>query len=253
MKVGDVMTRTVISVRPDGTVADAVGTMLKARISGLPVVDAAGALVGIVTEGDFLRRTETGTERHRPRWLEFLLGPGPLAADYVRTHARKVEEVMTRDVATVAPSTPLEEAVRTMERKQIKRLPVVEGKRVVGILSRANLLRALARVAPEAAREPAGDSEIRRRLDAEIDKQPWAARGLANAIVRNGVVDLWGTVLDEREREALRVAAENIPGVKAVNDHLLWIEPISGTVIAAPEAPSPAPRPARKARPAHTR
>lgn len=240
MKVGDVMTRKTISVRPDAAVSEAVRAMLEARVSGLPVIEAGGKLVGIVTEGDFLRRAETGTARQRPRWLEFLLGPGRLAADYVRTHARRVDEVMTRDVATIAPGAPLADAVLLMERKRVKRLPVVEGGRVVGILARADLLRALARLGAEASTAPASDTEIRKRLRAELDKQPWAARGMVNAVLHKGEVDLWGTVFDERERTALRVAAENVPGVKAVHDHLVWIEPVSGVTLPAPSEAPPA-------------
>jgi CBS domain-containing protein len=233
------MTRRVVSVRPDSTIADAARLMMTAHISGLPVLTARGKLVGIVTEGDLLRRAESGTQRRRPRWLEFLLGPGRLADEYVRSHARRIEEVMTRKVVTATPATPLEEAVGLMERHRVKRLPVVDGGRVVGIVARANLLRALIRLAPETAAGPRSDRTIRERIAAEIDRQPWNPGGLANVVVRNGVVDLWGTIFDERERTALRVAAENVPGVKAVHDHLIWMEPVSGTTMMPPAAEAP--------------
>src|ERR1700682_1414402 len=126
MRVRDVMTPDVLSISPDASVLEAVDVMLQKGISGLPVVDAAGKLVGIVTEGDFLRRRETGTQRHRPRWIEFLIGPGRLASEYVHTSGRKVCEVMTEGVKTVEGNTPLEHAVQLMERYRIKRLPVVE-------------------------------------------------------------------------------------------------------------------------------
>ena len=235
MKVADIMTRNVISVRPDAAVREAARLMLQAHISGVPVIDKNGALVGIVTEGDFLRRAETGTERRRSRWLEILLGPGAAAKDYTQAHARHVESVMTRDVATIAPGAPLDEAVRLMERRHVKRLPVVEGGRVVGIIARANLLHALAQVAPEIPTVAPTDQAIRLRLDEEIRKQGWARAGLVDVTVRNGIVELWGTIFDEREREALKVAAENIPGVKTVRDHLMWVEPFSGFAIPAPE------------------
>jgi len=231
MLVADVMARRVISVRPDTEVGEAIHLMLENDISGLPVVDAGGSLVGIVTEGDFLRRSELGTERRRPHWLEFLLGPGRLAQDYAHSHGRKVEEVMTRDVVTVAENAPLDQAVETMERHHIKRLPVVRGARVVGIVSRANLLHALARLAAEPAPGSVDDAAIRERVHSEIAKQPWAPPTSIDIIVADGIVDLWGVVLDQRQGEAMVVAAETVPGVKQVRSHLALLEPYTGTVL----------------------
>ena len=127
MKAKDVMTSPVVSVEADSTVLQAVRIMLQRRVSGLPVVDKEGKLIGMVTEGDFLRRAETDTQRRRPRWLEFLVGPGRLAAEYARSHGRKVSEVMTPDPITVSEETPLEDIVALMEKRQIKRVPVVAG------------------------------------------------------------------------------------------------------------------------------
>jgi CBS domain-containing protein len=231
MKAADIMTRPVITVDAGASIADAVRAMLEKRISGLPVVDSTGALVGMVTEGDFLRRRETGTEIRRPRWLEFIVGPGRSASDYVRSNARRVNEVMTADVASVAEDTPLEAIVTLMEKRRIKRVPVVKGGKLVGIVSRANLLRALAGFVAEVPPTTVDDAALRDRVLAEIDKQRWAPRASVDVMVRNGVVRLWGTILDERERAALRVVAENVPGVKAVEDHLCWVEPMSGWVI----------------------
>ena len=235
MKAKDVMTKSVVSVDPTATVMQAVRLMLQKRISGLPVIDASGNLVGMVTEGDLLRRAETGTERRRPRWLEFVLGPGRLADDYVRSHGRTVAEVMTHEPKTVAEDTPLDAIVRRMEKNRIKRLPVVRGKRVVGIVSRANLLHALASLAPTAKAPAPTDAGIRERLLAELERQKWAPLGALNVIVRDGAVELWGTITDERERQALIVAAENVPGVKSVRDHVAWVEPTSGMVVYSPE------------------
>jgi CBS domain-containing protein len=191
--------------------------MLQYAISGLPVVGATGHLVGIITEGDFLRRPETGTgRRHRPRWLEFLLGPRRLADEYVHSHSRKVEEVMTREVVTVAEETPVGEIARLMERHRIKRVPVIRDNRVVGIVSRANLLRGLARLADEAPTATANDLALREQILAELDAQAWGRRAPIDIVVRNGIVQLWGPVSDERVAQALRVAAENVPGVKSV-------------------------------------
>lgn len=233
MQVKDVMTRKVLSIEPDASVLQAVRSMLQNKISGLPVVDASGALVGIVTEGDFLRRTETTTERRRPRWLEFLVGPGRLADEYVHTHAGKVSAVMTTDPFTVTEDTPLEDVVQLMEKHRIKRLPVVRGKLLVGIVSRANLLHALASLAPNAPAAAPADGVIRERLLAELERQKWAPVGFLNIVVQKGVVELWGSITDERERQALIVAAQNIAGVKDVRDHLIWVEPMSGVVIGA--------------------
>jgi len=233
MKVKDVMTRKVLSIEPDVSVLHAVRSMLQNKISGLPVVDANGTLVGIVTEGDFLRRTETTTERRRPRWLEFLVGPGRLADEYVHTHASKVSAVMTPDPYTVTEDTPLEDVVQLMEKQRIKRLPVVRGKSLVGIVSRANLLHALASLAPNSPAAVPADGVIRERLLAELERQKWAPLGFLNVVVQKGVVELWGSITDERERQALIVAAQNIAGVKDVRDHLIWVEPMSGVVIGA--------------------
>ncbi len=150
MQAKDVMTSPVVSVEPDATILQAIRTMLQRRISGLPVIDKDGHLIGIVTEGDFLRRVETGTERRRPRWLEFLIGPGRLADEYTRSHGRKVNEVMTPDPTTVTEDAPLDEIVKLMERRQFKRIPVVRGEQVVGIVTRANLVHAIASAFPEA-------------------------------------------------------------------------------------------------------
>jgi CBS domain-containing protein len=241
MKAKDVMTSPVVSVEADTTILQAVRIMLQRRMSGLPVIDKEGRLVGIVTEGDFLRRAETGTQRRRPRWLEFLVGPGRLAEEYTRSHGRKVDEVMTPDPVTVTEDTALDDIVKLMEKRQIKRVPVVRGERVVGIVSRANLLHALASVSREAKPAAQTDEAIRSRLVEELGKQPWAPVALVNPIVRSGVVELWGVITDERERQALVVAAENIPGVKAVRDHLAWVDPTSGMAIyQSNEEPVPA-------------
>jgi CBS domain-containing protein len=234
MKASDVMTRSVISVEPDSSVFNAARLMLQNRISGLPVIDSAGNLVGMITEGDLLRRVETGTGHRRPRWIEFLIGPGRLAEEYTHTSGRRVHEVMTPNVHTVPDDAPLEEVVRLMERHRIKRLPVTRGKSVIGIVTRANLMRALIHVSREVRPLSAEDTEIRERLIAELKKQPWAPVTMIDVFVRDGVVRLSGAVLDDRERQALRVAAENIPGVKKVEDQVALVEPISGMVFEAP-------------------
>ena len=235
MNAHDVMTRNVISIDPDSTVLQAARLMLQHRISGLPVIDKDGNLVGVLSEGDFLRRRETRTERKRSRWLEFLMGPGSIASEYTHSHGNKVSEVMTTEVQTVDENAGLEDIVELMERHRIKRVPVMCGSEVVGIITRSNLMRAMvsmARVAPAQA-SAKDDSAIREQLLAVMQKEEWAPVATTNVVVRDGVVELWGVVIDERQREALKVAAENIPGVKAVKDHMAWIEPVSGMTIGA--------------------
>jgi CBS domain-containing protein len=233
MHAADIMTRKVLTVAPEATIDAAMRSMLDNAISGLPVVDAGGRLVGMVTEGDFLRRAELGTERRRPRWLEILLGPGRIADEYAHSRGRKVAEVMTREVTSVAEDTPAAEVVRLMERRRIKRVPVLRDGALVGIVTRANLLRALASIAA-AAPAAAGDRAIRERLLAELERQSWTPQSSIDVTVRNGVVQLWGIILDEAQRRALRVAAENVPGVTAVEDNTVWVEPFSGFVVDPP-------------------
>jgi CBS domain-containing protein len=230
------MTREVVSIAPEASVMEAVRLMLQHKVSGLPVIDAAGRLQGVVTEGDFLRRVETGTERKRSRFVEFLLGPGRLAEDYVHASGRKVDEVMTPEPRTVGEDEPLEKVVHLMERYRVKRLPVLRGDKVVGIVTRQNLMRALASLALAAHPVAADDATIRERLLAELKRQSWAPVGLIDVVVKDGVVKLSGALTDERERQAIRVAAENIPGVKKVEDHLIWIEPNTGVIVEAPKS-----------------
>ncbi|RAI35838.1 CBS domain-containing protein [Rhodoplanes serenus] len=235
MKVRDVMSTRVVTIAPEAPILDAIQLMLENRISGLPVVDADGRLAGIVTEGDFLRRAETGTVRKRPRWLEILVGPNSLAGDYVRQHGRRVDEVMTRTPVTIGEDAELDEVVALMERKRVKRLPVVRDGRLVGIISRANLLHALATAVRERPSATGGDAEIRQRVLDELARQPWAPIALIDVTVENGIVELRGSITESKQSEALKVCAENVPGVRGVVSHLTWIEPMSGLVISDPE------------------
>src|SRR6185295_3196818 len=180
-----------------------------------------GKLVGIVSEGDFIRRSEINTQRKRGRWLKFLLGTGAEATDYVREHGRKVSEVMTSDPITITEDATLEEIVNAMEAKGIKRLPVMTGDKLVGIVSRANLLQAVAGLAREIPDPTADDDHIRSRIIAAIEKNDWSPFGL-NVIVRDGIVHLNGVITDGHARKAAIVAAETVAGVKQVHDHLCW-------------------------------
>jgi CBS domain-containing protein len=234
MRAHQIMTRSVITIAPDATVLEAAKTMLQHHVSGLPVVNAAGQLVGIVSEGDFIRRSEIGTQRKRGRWLKLLLGTGLTASDYVHEHGRKVSEVMTTDPITVVEDATLEQIVTSMETNGVKRLPVMRGDKTVGIVSRANLLQAVASLAREIPDPTADDDHIRSRIIAAIEKNDWSPFGL-NVIVRDGIVHLSGVITDESSRQAAMVATENIAGVKKVHDHLCWVDTMSGMYLESPE------------------
>lgn len=234
MRAHQIMTRPVITVTPETTIVEAATTMLRRHISGLPVVDAAGKLVGIVSEGDFIRRGELGTQRKRGRFLAFILGPGRAATDFVHEHGRKVAEVMTPEPLTITEDTRLEEIVALMEKNHVRRLPVMRGDGIVGIVSRANLLQAVASLARAVADPTADDDHIRNRIIDTLHKNAWCPQSL-NIIVRDGIVHLGGIVIDERSRQASIVAAENVTGVKKVHDHLCWVDPMSGLYLIAPE------------------
>jgi len=236
MKAQDVMARDVITIDPDSTVLQAARLMLQHHVSGLPVVDGNGNLVGVLSEGDFLRRRETKTERRRSRWLEFLMGPGRIAAEYSHSHGSKVSEVMSTDVQSVEQDTALEDIVELMERKRIKRVPVLCGGQLVGIVTRSNLMHAMVSLARMAQPASKDDAAIREKLLAEMQHEKWAPLATVDIVVHEGMVELWGVIVDERQRTALKVAAENIPGVKAVIDHLVWVEPTSGVALDASDA-----------------
>jgi CBS domain-containing protein len=233
MNASEIMTRNVVTLTRGTPIREAIRLMLDHRISGLPVVDAAGKVEGILTEGDLLRRGEIATERRRWPWLDFLLGSGRAASEYVRTHGRICEQLMSRDVITVTPDTPLAEIVELMERRRIKRLPVIENGVLVGIVSRPDLLTAVARALDNPEAPAGGDDAIRERMLAELEKAAWAPRSGLTITVVDGIVAFDGAILDEHARGALRVAAENVPGVKGIVDRLVWVEPVSGTVLEA--------------------
>jgi len=220
MKARDVMAAPVITVSPTTTVNEAAQLFLQRHISGAPVVDENGTLVGIVSEGDLLHRSETGTEPRRSWWLHLLTRKETLAADYVKANARSVADVMSRRVITATPDTSLREIARLLEKNRIKRVPIVDGGRIVGIISRANLIQTLASAPNQAAMETS-DSAIREALLAKLEQQPWSQTGLVNVTVLDGVVGIWGIVDSEVERRAVRVAAESVPGVKSIEDHLI--------------------------------
>lgn len=235
MRAHQIMTRKVITVKPDTAIVDAANIMLQHHISGLPVVSEAGRLIGVVSEGDFIRRSEIGTQRPRIRWLDFLMGAGKSALDFVHEEGRKVGEIMTRDgLCTATENISLEELVRLMERNNVKRVPVVQGEALVGIVTRSDLLRAVASYARDVPDPTADDDHIRSRVIASIERNEWQPMQLG-VTVRDGIVHLCGMITDERFRQATIVAAENVAGVRLVHDHLYLFDTMSGLSFRSPE------------------
>jgi len=227
MRVMDVMTTNVITVEPDTSVQQLATLLSERGISGVPVVDRDNRLLGVVTEGDLLHRAETGTERRiqrrRSRWLDTIGADQEAARDYVKAHGRIVREIMTREVISVSDTTELADIATLLETKRIKRVPVLRDGKLVGIVSRANLVRALAMTKSEAAVvADSDDRTIRQRLITELTGQEWVHMWAADIIVRDRVVHLWfSDDRSEEERQAVRVAAENIPGVRQVEEHIV--------------------------------
>jgi CBS domain-containing protein len=220
MRARDVMTRRVVCLPFDASVFDAAELLLGAGVSAVPVVDAEGVMVGIVSEADLMRRGEIGTSPQRS-WLRRLLTDGAAAArDFVQSHSRRVAEVMTRPVITAGEETEIAELVRLMEAHGVKRIPIVDRGKVKGIVSRANLVQALLSQEPGGGAGRPSDKELRQAVVAVLDKHGWASTWPTNVFVNAGVVHLWGFVPDEKVRQAYRVAAENVPGVERVKNHL---------------------------------
>ena len=225
MLAKDIMTADVVTITPEASVEEIAKLLLARGISGVPVVDAEGALVGLVSEGDLIRR-EGDAEHHSSWWLNLFAGPEEQARDYIKVHGRRAEEVMTREVVTVGEETPVGEIARLLEKRRIKRVPVVRDGRIVGIVSRANLLHGLATHNDRLAITPSPDERtIRKEVLALVKREGWITHGSLNVMVADGVVELWGWVDSEAERKALLLAVEEIAGVRAVNDHLGSLPP----------------------------
>lgn len=222
MRAFDVMTTAVAVAQPNMTVRDVAKMLADYNISGMPVVDAQGRLVGMITEGDLLRRAEIGTEgKRRAWWLELLASTQAHASEYVKEHARLVRDVMTTDdIVAVSEETPLAEIAELMERRRVKRVPVLKNGKVTGLVSRANLIRVLASMGPELSGSVTPDDPaLREAVLSAMKGNRWALRR-DNVLVTNGVVHLWGVITSEEEGKAIRVAVENVPGVRDVKSHL---------------------------------
>ena len=211
------MTTRVVSVAPDTTVAEVASRLSIGRISAVPVVDEHNHLVGIVSEGDLMRHTETGTDRaRRSWWLELFADTNMAAVNYAKSHGRRARDVMTKDVFSIAPEVPLAEVAELLESKRIKRVPVLDGDRLVGIVSRADLVRGLAAMRAVEPTLSLSDETIRKQIVAELNREPWGRPTMTGVVVMNGVVELWGIAVSDSEQRAARVAAENVSGVKRV-------------------------------------
>ena len=225
MKASDVMTPNVITVSADASVGETAAILLSNHISGAPVVDAKGELIGIVSEGDLMRRPEIGTAKRHSWWLELVSSERSQAFEYVKSHSRKISDVMTRDVVTAKPDTPLGDIAAMLERNRIKRVPIVEGGKIVGIVSRANILQALASATKKlSSLTSTGDSELRKQVIARLAAEPWRPTMLT-VTVQDGTVDLWGLVHSIEEKNAARLAAETTPGVRAVVNNIT-VQPV---------------------------
>lgn len=233
MQVSEIMTRAVVWVGPDTDIRAAATLMVKHRVSGLPVLEDDGRLVGVITEGDLLRRIETGTgEDRRTGWRGLFESSGRLAARYVHAHSQRVADLMTTDVASVAPNADLRDVVALMTHRQIKRLPVVCDGKLLGIVSRSDFVGVVARglVATDG---PRTDAELEERVRANLSAQPWIGACNVGITARNGTVRLEGLYYDERVRQALLVAARSIAGEAVLEDRLVWSNPTARAVLAA--------------------
>ena len=221
MRAKDVMTSPVVTVGLDATVQEIARLLIERQVSGVPVLDPDGRVVGIVSEGDLMRRVEHADEHHRSWWLRLFSDATTDATDYVKTHGRRAADVMARDVVTVEEDTPLHEIAILLEERRIKRVPVVRDGRLQGIVSRANLLQGLA-ASPMAAPSPLSvdDDTIRKRILATLREEVGGMTELVNIVVNQGVVDVWGVTDSLEVKRAIRVAAENAPGVREVRDHV---------------------------------
>jgi CBS domain-containing protein len=221
MKAADVMVSKVITVGPDTPVNEIANILLSNRISAVPVVDDRKSIIGIVSEGDLIRRVEAGTERRHSWWLELIGDRRQLARDYLKAHATRAADVMTKAVVVATPDMPLAEIATLLERHRIKRVPIVDQGRLVGIVSRANLLQALAALRRDIIVDhKVDDSILRERINTELIAHSLAYASQINIIVHAGVVELWGNAGTQDEKDAIRVAAETVQGVRKVEDHI---------------------------------
>jgi CBS domain-containing protein len=220
MRAADIMVRNVITVDPESDVAHAVDLLIDNDVSALPVVDDQGRLVGILSEADLMRRVEINTERPHG-WAESIFGASTLAGEFAKAHGARVAEIMTRGAVSVSEAAPLSEIAGALERYRIKRVPVTRDGKVVGIVSRSNVIQALATALHESGNHRDVDRHIRDELLTSLEMQDWTDFGDRNVTVSGGVVHLWGLVGSDEEHKALIGLAESIPGVRGVTDEMI--------------------------------
>ena len=220
MLAKEIMTTDVLKATPDQSIHDVVHKLLERSVSALPVVDDAGRLVGIISEGDLLRRVETGTERKRSWWLDMMVSSEERSRDFLKSHAVHVRDVMTREVISVEEDTLASKIAGILEENRVKRVPVVRGDRLVGIVSRADIIRALAVQHIPIASRPEGDLALRQTVLEVIGKSEVAIGAYVNVLVKDGVVHLWGLAQSSEQKSALHVAVEGIPEVASIEDHI---------------------------------
>lgn len=218
MQAKDIMTADVETVTPDTAVSEIAQRLIARSISAMPVVDEKGAVVGIVSEGDLMRRSETGTERRPSWWIRMFAEPEDRARDYIKSHGMVARDVMTRKVISVAEDTPLADIAETLERHHIKRVTVMRDGKLVGIVSRANLLRGLVAAGAKTA-VSASDRDIKSAIEKAVAEADLAAEHVS-IVVANGVATLWGMVASGAERTALGLAAEQAAGVARVENNV---------------------------------
>lgn len=217
MIVADAMSRTLVTVMPGHSVKHAAQIMVDHRVSGLPVVDGDGHLAGILTEGDLLRRVEFGLPGGGMSWSG-AMSPAGTARDFVKANSWRVSDVMSHPVATISDHAPLADAAILLATRGIKRLPVIRDGKLVGIVSRADLLRAVAAAIPDSV--TGGDEAIRTSVEARLRDAEGIFGVCPGVTVTNGVIHLWGKVRSEAERDAARVACESVHGINGIEDHL---------------------------------
>jgi CBS-domain-containing membrane protein len=221
MNASDVMVHDVVTIGPDEPVSKAVQLMVDHDISALPVVDDDRRVIGVLSEADLIHREKIGTEKHRAWWLEAIMPASVLALDYAKSHGRKVSELMSENVISAAEDTPLSEIASLLEKHRIKRIPILKDGKLIGIVSRSNLIQALASAPPKVEGDQVADRGIRAAILARLAEQSWTGFGERNVVVTNGVVHLWGLVSSPEEYKALLAFAESVPGVREMSDEMI--------------------------------
>ena len=221
MKAKDVMVRDVVTAHPDMKVSEAIELLAQHDVSALPVVDDDDRVVGVISEADLVRREEIGSVKHRPWWLEAITPATTLAEEFAKAHGRRVEEVMSSDVVSAGEDASLAEIAALLEKRRIKRVPIIEDGKLVGIVSRSNLIQAMATAHPQAPVTTESDRNIRLELLSRLGEQDWTDFGDRNVIVTDKTVHLWGLVGSPEERKALVALAEGVPGVARVSDEMI--------------------------------